>query len=170
MQLPRAVVKESTTTTFSKPRYILWAAGLNYKEMSVCETLCEHVCDIQPLCAKGNLCPLCHPCLTLWTLCCRPMYPSVCPSLYIPACVCSLWLVSLRYDIPSGVSVCVCGCVSCQKRVLPWSPGTVPSTRCAVGCISWTELCQDTKFPSLQAQILLHVNTKDPLQKPGPKI
>lgn len=80
----------------------------------VCETcMCR---EIQSLCAKGNLCPLCHSGLTLWTLCCRPTHPSVCPNLYIPAWECSFWLVSLRYDIPSGVGVCVCVCVSLAKN------------------------------------------------------
>lgn len=105
---------------------------------------------------KGDQRPLFHSCCTLWTQCRRPTHPSVCSGCYIPAWTCSFWLVNLRYDILSGVSICVCmcvcGCLSCQKRVCPWSLGTTPSTRCAVGCISW----HGQSLPSLQAQILLH--------------
>lgn len=93
--------------------------------------------EIQLPWAKGNLCPLCHSCLALWTVCWRPRRPSMSICLYLPTQKCSFLLVNLRYNIPSHLYECLCVCVPCQKRVCPKSPGTAPSTRCALGCTSW---------------------------------
>lgn len=130
----------------SKPRHILRSAGLNCKEMSVWDVcVCMCVCPcIQPVWAKGNLHLLCCSCLTLWTLHNHPTRLSVTPSLYIPAWMCSFWLVSLRYDIPFWCQYvcagcpCVCGGAGlARSEYAHGSLGTVPSTRCVVGCVNW---------------------------------
>lgn len=134
------------------------AAGLNCKERSVrdiawvCVCVRRLVCELQPLRAKGDWGRLCHSCRTLWTRCRRPTCPSVCPGLYIPAWMCSFWLVSLRYDTPSGVSMCVYACVyGCVQVCVPMEPWhcAIYQVCCWLCQLAWTELRQDTKSPSL---------------------
>lgn len=118
---------------------------------------------------KGDQRPLFHSCRTLWTRCSHPTCPSVCSGCYIPAWMCSFWLVNLRYDILSGVSICACVCVwlvVLPEASLPMEPWRY--TIYQVCC--WLYQLARTGPPSLQAQILLLVNTNNNFMQNLPNI
>lgn len=128
------------------------------------ETLCEHVCLCVCVACLFVSYSHCEP-KVIGARCATHAEPSghgaaiqratVCVQVFIYLHECAhFWLVSLRYDIPSGVSIRVCMCV--RLCVLPEVTVPVELWHRAIYQVcrwlyhlAWTELCQDTKTPPL---------------------
>lgn len=124
-------------------------AGLNCKEISVRDRcVCVHA--YLHMCVYT--CIQCEP-KVINARCVTRAEPSghgaaiqhapVCVQVFIYLHECAhsgllVWdMTSFLVSVYECVCACVRGCLSCQKWVCPWSLGTAPSTRCAVGSITW---------------------------------
>lgn len=155
------------------------AAGLNCKEMSVRDIAWVCVCvyvglfvsysHCEPKVIEADCATRAGPSGHGAAVQRAPACVQVC--IYLHECAHS---GLLAWDMtPLLVSVCVSMhvCMVVCKCVCPWSLGTVPSTRCAVGCVSWHGQSYARtlnphlypQLPSLQTQTLLHVDTCDKL-------
>lgn len=167
VQLPCVVVKglwraaqPSEDCLFQAKAYTAGLLGLIARKWAR-ETLCKHVCLCVCVCLWATA-----TASQRWSVPAAPLMPNPldtvqpsnapqCASRFLYTCMnVNFWLVSLRYDIPSGVSIRACMCV--HLCVLPevtlpvelWHRA-IYQVCCWLYHLAWTELCQDTKTPPL---------------------